>query len=304
MSFTFVSIIIPVFNDSEHLKLCLEALENQTYPEEFYEVIVVDNNSTEDLFLVTQEFKKVRLTHEMRQGSYAARNTGVKISRGNLLGFTDSDCIPAVNWIEAGVNQFQSHENCGLVAGHIEFFFKRNTNPNGAEYWDSVNHLQQKKYVEKQKFGATANIFTSRAVFDCVGLFNPELQSGGDLEWGNRVFVAGYQQIYAADVCVQHPARASILELKTKLKRVTEGHYILRSTTKTLGQIFQDYLHLAKPTVRHMFRLLNSCQYDMSLKHKVEFVYVYIMLRHALAWEVLQRDLKNKNFPVVNFNRT
>ena len=116
----FVSVIIPVFNDTEKLQLCLKALENQTYPQELYEIIVIDNNSDRNITEVTKQFKQVSLTQESKRGSYAARNQGIKIARGDLLAFTDSDCIPTANWLENGVNKLLLVSNCGIVAGKID----------------------------------------------------------------------------------------------------------------------------------------------------------------------------------------
>ncbi|NJR32909.1 MAG: glycosyltransferase, partial [Chamaesiphon sp. CSU_1_12] len=72
MSHQFVSVIIPVFNDAERLRLCLEALQNQTYPQNLYEVIVVDNGSNpdEDVKSVVAEFGQAIAAFEPTPGSY------------------------------------------------------------------------------------------------------------------------------------------------------------------------------------------------------------------------------------------
>jgi glycosyltransferase involved in cell wall biosynthesis len=289
----FVSIIIPVFNDSERLRLCLTSLENQTYSKAHYEVIVVDNNSEENIQKVTNGFNQVKLIQEMQRGSYAARNAGIAIARGSIFGFTDSDCIPANNWIEFGVKNLQRNPNCGLVAGRIDFYFQKPDCPNAAELWDSLNHLRQKKYVEKDHFGATANVFTLKSIFESVGLFDPSRQSGGDQEWGKRVFAAGFAQVYADDVCIQHPARSSMQELKIKLVRVAEGHYTLhKNYEKSLMTSILEYIRDARPAVRYVFELLFKETYGKDVLTRMKFAYLYIVLRHAWAWEIFQLDLK------------
>ena len=80
----FVSVIIPVYNDAERLKKCLLALEKQTYPQAQYEVIVVDNASEENIKDVVSQFPQARLTFENSPGSYAARNQGISIAKGEL----------------------------------------------------------------------------------------------------------------------------------------------------------------------------------------------------------------------------
>ncbi|HVM97219.1 MAG TPA: hypothetical protein VMT89_12575, partial [Candidatus Acidoferrales bacterium] len=81
----------------------------------------------------------------------------------------------------------------------------------------------QERYIRQWHFAATANAFTYRAVFDRVGLFDRNLASGADLEWGTRVFRAGFAQVYAHDASVAHAARPTLQELAAKHTRVVSG---------------------------------------------------------------------------------
>ena len=100
------------------------------------------------------------------------------------------------------------------------------------ELYDSMNFLRQEHYVEQLNFGATANLFAYRSVFDRVGLFNADLKSSGDREWGQRVYKSGYSLTYAEDVCVTHPARDEFKEMSMKICRITRGHYSTRKYSK------------------------------------------------------------------------
>lgn len=226
----FVSVIVPVFNDAEHLKICLEALENQTYPKSLYEVIVIDNgsNSTSEIKEVVAEFGQARSTYEALPGSYAARNKGILLAKGEVIAFTDADCIPRPNWIENGVNNLQQVPNCGLVAGKIEIFFKNPDRLTTVELYESIMALTQKEFLEKHQYGATANVFTWRSVIEKVGVFDANLKSSGDLEWGQRIASFGYKQIYADDTCVAHPARYSFNQLYKRTIRHAGGVYDLQ----------------------------------------------------------------------------
>lgn len=221
----FVSVVIPVYNDSERLKICLASLDNQTYPKNLYEVIVVDNGSDDNLEELVCRFDQTSFTREDRPGSYPARNKGISVAKGDIISFTDSDCIPHTDWIESGVSSFHGVRNCGMVAGKIDIFFKKPNKPTAVEVYESVNAFNQKKYIENGRFGVTANLFTFKSVIAKVGLFDAALKSGGDLEWGKRVFSFGYQQIYADNTCVAHPARTSFGELFRKTTRVVDGLY-------------------------------------------------------------------------------
>src|SRR3989338_11437443 len=123
-SVPFVSVVIPVYNDTGRLKKVLSALRRQTYPKERYEVVVSDNASTEDVRSVTGQFPGVVYTYESKRGPAAARNKGIRTAKGEIIAFTDSDCEPAVDWLEKGVQAVLRDTACGFVGGEIETFFK------------------------------------------------------------------------------------------------------------------------------------------------------------------------------------
>ncbi|MGB3190501.1 MAG: glycosyltransferase [Limnoraphis sp.] len=228
----FVSVIIPVYNDTKRLKQCLQALEKQTYPPNKYEVIVVDNASEENVKDVVSQFVQARLTFENCPGSYVARNRGISVAQGEILAFTDADCIPKENWIETGCKHLLSLQKPGIVAGNIEIFFQTPSNPTPVELYDSITNLQQKKIAEQAHFAATANLFTFKKLFNEVGLFNQQLKSGGDSEWGKRAYSLGYPIQYAEDCCVAHPARSSFAQLYKKSIRIKGGFYELEKSSK------------------------------------------------------------------------
>ena len=125
----FVSVLIPVLDDVPGLAKCLSALAEQTYPRSRYEVIVVDNGSWEDVSHVVERFAGVKLLVEARKGTSVARNTGIVAAKGDVLAFTDADCVPAARWLECGVKEVLAIENCGLVGGRVTVTSKRSGLP-------------------------------------------------------------------------------------------------------------------------------------------------------------------------------
>jgi glycosyltransferase involved in cell wall biosynthesis len=225
----FVSVIIPVYNDRDRLQTCLEKLENQTYPQHLYEVIVIDNGSS-DLEIIKDivaRFPRFSLAQESFPSSYAARNKGISLAKGEIIAFTDADCLPYLDWIEQGVNHLLSVPSCGLVGGKIELFFQNSNRLTPVELYEKFHAFPQKKFIEQHHYGATANIFTFKRVIEQVGNFEAQLKSNGDFEWGQRIFLAGYQQVYAESVCVAHPARSSFKELYQRNLRLAGGTYDL-----------------------------------------------------------------------------
>ena len=288
----FVSIIIPVFNDSAPLRLCLTALAEQTYDKSAYEVIVVDNNSEEDLSLVTADFDQVKLVSEPTPGSYIARNKGISHAVGEIIAFTDADCIPEPDWIEKGVSVLTANPDAGMVAGRIELFFQMPNQPGPFELYDKLTMgFPQKKFIENAKFGATANVFTYRKVLDDVGYFDESLKSGGDREWGRRVYDKGYPQIYADDVCIRHPARHSWADVKKRSIRISGGKYDLakRQWTSQWDGI-KDLLLFMKPPFGIFFRIWKDDRLKTT-QEKMQFTMVMLRIRYVSIKERLRLQL-------------
>ncbi|GAB4479215.1 MAG: glycosyltransferase [Anaerolineae bacterium] len=277
----FVSAIIPVYNDAARLALCLEALAAQTYPADRFEVIVVDNGSAEAPEAVVSRFPNARLLMEPQPGSYAARNLGLAHARGECLAFTDSDCIPAANWLERGIAALHRQPNTGLVGGCIELFPADPAHPTPAELYEILTAFRVETMVERFYFSPTANLFTFRHVFERVGPFNAALPSAGDSDWGQRVHAAGYRLVYDEDVVVRHPARHSVKELRLKAARVAVGLDLKRrlrgETTPRHHLAF--YLEDFVPPLRTLKRIATAK--GLSIRQKLQVVFVLVQVRAA-----------------------
>jgi len=282
----FVSIIIPVFNDFEPLKTCLAALESQTYPRHLYEVIVVDNGSDGNIEDVVSQFAQVLTARESCPGSYVVRNKGLSLAKGEVIGFTDADCIPASDWIERGVANLLRVPNCGLVAGKIELFFLDPARPTAVELFESIKAFRQKEYIEKYHYGATANVWTFRNVIDDVGVFDATLKSSGDRDWGERIFAAGYNQMYADDVGVAHPARHSLGELYIKVVRSVGGAHDRRSKKGYSPKKFIAALAKDLKPPSGLVSSIFSAQNIRGLKQKSHVFFVLLLTRY---WRALER---------------
>jgi glycosyltransferase involved in cell wall biosynthesis len=92
-----VSLVIPAYNEESHLAGCLEAIAAQSVQP--FEVIVVDNNSTDQTVAIARRYPFVKVLHEKRQGVVFARDTGFNAARGDIIGRTDGDSILAPDWV-------------------------------------------------------------------------------------------------------------------------------------------------------------------------------------------------------------
>ena len=281
----FVSVIVPVYNDAEGLVKCLRALVAQTYRADRYEIVVVDNGSEIDISSVTSEYSIVRLAREELPGSYVARNKGISLSKGEVLAFIDSDCVAIPEWLQTGVDVLLATQNAGLVGGKVDFSFKNPSEPNIWEAYDTVVHFNQQAYIEKEGFSGAGNLFTTRAVFGRVGVFDAEIRSGGDREWSKRVGQAGLSLIYSDDAKVNHPARSTYAELSEKTRRLAGGmHYL-----NTSGQVSVEkvgFVHHLVPPLAVMKRALDDERWKPA--RRVHLMFLALMFKTIRTAEIIR----------------
>jgi glycosyltransferase involved in cell wall biosynthesis len=286
MQLPFVSIVIPVHNDRARLPTCLQALYYQTYPYHRYEVIVVDNNSTEDIPSIAQQFPNVQYTMEAKPGNNAARNRGLSIAKGEFIAFTDADCIPDREWLAEGVRSLLANPDAGIIGGAIQFFCQGDR-PTPVEYADSVCYLQQAVYVQRDRYAAGANLFTRRSVIQHVGGFEERLLNLGDKEWGQRVAAAGFGVRYEERAIVHHPARATLSALLAKARRQTQAQI-------TLGELRGECLPRISflPMGWQFFCHVARDENLPTLKEKLQFVWIMHRVKWAIAWELFGNRLR------------
>lgn len=241
VSYPFISVIVPTYHDWERLALCIDALDRQTYPRELYEVIIV-NNDPEDAvpagYVVPRNF---RIAVEGKPGSYAARNKGISLSKGEIYGFTDSDCIPHPTWIENAAKKFQTGA-IDRVAGNIELIYQDNKHRTWVELYESIYEFDQKRIVRVHKASVTANLFVRKELFDKVGLFDLTKMSGEDFGWNRRANLHNFNIIYGDDVKISHPSRSTFKEFENKKRREFGGKKNNRS--KGVKRIVKDILYV------------------------------------------------------------
>ena len=258
-----LSVVIPVYNDPIGLKKVLKSLIVQDYPKNKYEIIVADNGSTDKTLKVAKAYadkypELVKYVLEKSiQSSYAARNMGIDVAKGSILAFTDADCIPGKNWLNIGYLKIKNSK-ASMVAGKIEFTYKDST-PNIWEYYDSAGKLKQRSYVENAGFGATANLFVKKVMFNKYGSFIPEVQSGGDYEFGRRITQAGETLIYDGDALIYHPARTTFKDKLKKSKRIANGQKIL------------EQMNLLEHGKRTWKQLIPTIQYSLLHNYRLNF---------------------------------
>lgn len=279
------SVIIPTYRDWDTLKVCLGHLQKQTLSTSLFEVVIINNDPSE---LLPENFElapNTRIITESKPGSYAARNKGVNESTSDFLVFTDSDCAPAANWLENGLNLL--YRGFDMVGGRMEFF-KPSDATDLAFIYEKKFGFDQQKNVEEKGQSITANLFCKREVFDQNGLFPETLLSGGDFEWTKKATTSGFKMAYGGDVVVFHPSRKNIAELIRKKKRTIGGMYIRFYNAYTPKQKVLFALHFIRPHVS-IFTYP-----DLSVLEKIKLFFATWYVECIGMEEMLKLDLRIK----------
>jgi glycosyltransferase involved in cell wall biosynthesis len=239
-----VSVIVPVRNGAAHVGECLASLCAQTWPGEALEVIVVDDGSVDETRGRVRDFP-VTLVAERGVGSpYAARNAGIARARGEILAFTDSDCVPVEDWVAQGVATLEA-EAADLAGGQVRF--RCSEPPRAAELVDTLHNLDHERSIPERGVAKTGNLFVRRSAFEALGPFDPERRSGEDVAFTTRASRAGYSLVYAPGALVEKRARRG-LSLWRKQWRVGRGQFALwRSQAMPGREIARRTLRCLRP---------------------------------------------------------
>ena len=111
-----ISVLIPAFNCADSLAKCIQSISEQTVDP--LEIIVIDDGSTDDTAIVAEQFEAARVVRRAEQGGAgAARASGARVAKGDVLAFIDSDCIAPPDWIRNIGAEFGKNPNLGGVGG-------------------------------------------------------------------------------------------------------------------------------------------------------------------------------------------
>lgn len=209
----FVSIIIPIFNSVATIRQCLDSVSKQTYAKERYEIVVIDDGSTDGSSDCVLEYQVI-LIKQSNKGPACARNRGVKCAKGELVIFLDSDCVVASDWIQKHVNVHVSGcdegVRLGCVGGSMILPKKHNTIIELSDYYSSWYEPPLASAKQKYEYLPSTNLSILKNVFEMVGGFNENLRCGEDVEFGMRLLGRGYVIKCCPEIEVEHYSRTTL----------------------------------------------------------------------------------------------
>lgn len=180
------TVVIPFLNEERWLELCLSALQAQTLSPDQFELILVDNGSTDRSVEIISRFAQARLLSESRRDPYLARNKGIEAAKGRYLVFLDADCIPHRDWLSELKRSVEA-DAPSIVLGYL-------SNPANCssllrryeEYYDAKLRYLLARKLSSHYYGHAGNMVIHRDVFRHLGPF-PPMPVVGDTEIIHRL---------------------------------------------------------------------------------------------------------------------
>ncbi len=243
-----LSVIVPVRNMARTIRDLMESLMKLDYPSDKLEIIVVDGDSKDGTREIVQEYP-VRLIQQEGKGLNAARNTGIKYGTGEIIAYTDGDCVVPPGWAKAIVANFQD-PGVGFVGGTMEGYDKNEALSN---YMDETffrvtpgfHFRVEGTDLRLLQFPAGANMAFRRSALARVDFFDEKIIYGfDDLEPVEEMGLKGFRIVLDPEVNVLHQHRSTLGGLVKQHFSYGRGGTLLliNKRTSNLAYWFSSYL--------------------------------------------------------------
>jgi glycosyltransferase involved in cell wall biosynthesis len=215
-----VTVVVPVYNAADTIVECINSLLNLDYPKDRVELIFVDDGSRDNTVELIQRFKGVKLLKQEHRGPAAARNLGFRDSRGEVIAFTDSDCIAPKDWLKRIVKEV---EGVDVVGGSLKPVSAGTLAERFEQHRRDRLYGRERRYVDALP---SCNLAFKRSVLKEVGGFDEDFKkaSAEDYDLCRRVVERGHRILYEPSIYVVH-------------RHVTNSEEILRKAFIHGGEI-------------------------------------------------------------------
>ncbi len=199
-----ISVVIIAYNSEKTIYKCLFSLSKQNFPKEDYEIVLVNDHSTDKTYKIAKQFKNVRIINQIENihGISNARNTGIKNAEAPIIAFTDSDCIVPRNWLSKLYNFLKNNPDFVAVGGSLKAIktsgVLSNVDGSIGEAYGNISGL------------ATPNTAYLKSALLKEQLFDTQLITGEDPDLNWRLEKKGYKLKYLENIYVKHLWRSSL----------------------------------------------------------------------------------------------
>lgn len=269
------SIITPVYNTSAYLERCINALKEIDFPADEYEILAVDNNSTDGSLEILSKFDGIRVLRESKQGSYAARNRAVRESRGEFLAFTDSDCMPLPNWLKSIEGALKDPARQIVMGPRLSESTRRSVRLLAA-YESKKDELVFQSSSPDVYYGFTNNMGVRKSAFDRCGPFE-ERPRGAD-----TIFVRRVVNTYGcAAVCYDKQMQVRHGELDS-----IKSYYNKMYTYGKSRQLYQHIMKTRPLTTQERINALRACVREGKYTWSESVFFGSLLVGGVLAWNL------------------
>jgi glycosyltransferase involved in cell wall biosynthesis len=198
------SVVIPAYNAEKLLPECLKSLSDQTVPRDDYEIIVVDDGSTDSTAGTAVKCDGVRVVRQKNQGPAAARNQGARMAKADIILFTDSDCVPERDWVERMLEPFDGDPKlAGDKGRYLTSQRELAARFVQAEYQDKYRLLEKHREID---FIDTYSAGFRRDTFLRYGGYDTSfpVACAEDVELSFRMSNGGEKMVYVPKAVVYH----------------------------------------------------------------------------------------------------
>lgn len=238
-----VSVIVPVYNNKLRLEKCLLALSKQTFPRDKYEIIVVDNDSTDGSNEIAAKYSNKVLLQSRIKSPYPTRNLGIKHAQGYYKILLDSNIVVPEEFLSIGINYLKS-TNSDFGAPTIKFEISPKSTT--WELLDSIIYANVKVGIKNNTVPGGC-IFTQGQFFERFGYFDETLRSNGDTVWSRNATNKGAKLIHIKNLTVTYPPKKK-KDLLKKAKRIGRGNRMVWiKSGKSLYWIFVKSIWSMRP---------------------------------------------------------
>lgn len=178
-----ISVVIAAYNEEQRIARCVQAVSDQTFPRENYEILVIDNNSTDKTAEIAKKLGATVISYTEKQGAVSTKQFGVEKARGEIIAITDADSIPNKNWLE-NIDKLMQNKRLMCVGGTVLAATDGEVLKFSFVLYDLLAWLNQ-------LFGISLvwgpNMAVRKSAFVELGGFNLDLKTSDDWEFILRV---------------------------------------------------------------------------------------------------------------------
>ena len=285
MNKEFISIIIPTYNRKESLISCIDSINNQNYPKKAFELIIVNDNSTDGTLEYLNEHIKsipfpISIINTKHSGPGLARNIGVAKAKGTIIAFTEDDMRMDSNWLTIGSDCFINNE-IAAVEG-ITKYVDTNKPVRRLEKQYQLSFLPGNLMIRKNVFdkldGYDADFYDEK-----MGIYFRE-----DVELGFRLLESGYKAIISAEMLAYHPRQYQTIEgAYTHAKRYYFDPLLCRDHNELFRKMIEvkriGIFTIKRPL--HYLSLVSIFSLMFSIFFNTNFIFLFLFLNIGFCFK-------------------